>query len=91
MGWTQAGFGQDSGGYTSINAKQVAFGQEVVVTAGYQCCTAMQCGPTVTTALTHQLPFLGALLRAVFARAIEQRTQCCAHVMTLNAPQIQVG
>ena len=36
-----------------IGAKQMAFGQGVVVTGGYRSCPAMQCGATVTTALTH--------------------------------------
>ena len=34
-------------------AKQMAFGQGVVVTGGYRSCLAMQCRATVTTALTH--------------------------------------
>ena len=34
-------------------AKQMAFGQGVVVTEGYRSCPAMQCGATVTTAPTH--------------------------------------
>ena len=34
-------------------AKPMAFGQGVVVTGGYRWCPAMQCGATVTTALTH--------------------------------------
>ena len=34
-------------------AKQMSFGQRVVVTVGYRSCLAMQCGATVTTALTH--------------------------------------
>ena len=34
-------------------AKPMAFGQGVVVTGGYRSCPAMQCGATVTTALTH--------------------------------------
>ena len=36
-----------------IWAKQVAFSQGVVVTGGYRSCPAMQCGATVTIALTH--------------------------------------
>ena len=36
-----------------IWAKQMAFGQGVIVTGGYRSCPAMQCGATVTTALTH--------------------------------------
>ena len=36
-----------------ILAKQVAFGQGVVVRAGYRSCPVMQWGATVTTALTH--------------------------------------
>ena len=31
----------------------MAFGQGVVVTGGQRSCPAMQCGATVTTALTH--------------------------------------
>ena len=34
-------------------AKQIAFGQGVVVTGGYRSFPAMQCGATVTTALTN--------------------------------------
>ena len=41
-----------------ISAKQMAFGQGVSVTGGYQSCPAIQCRATVTTALTHQPPFL---------------------------------
>ena len=77
--------------YASINAQQVAFGQGVVVTGGYRSCPAMQRGATVTTALTHQLPFFGALISIALARTTEQRTQHCAHVMTHNPPLIQVG
>ena len=33
--------------------KQMAFGQGVVVEGGYRSWPAMQCGATVTTALTH--------------------------------------
>ena len=33
--------------------KHMALGQGVVVTEGYRSCPAMQCGATVTTALTH--------------------------------------
>ena len=33
-------------------AKQMAFGQGVVASGGYWSCPAMQCGATVTTALT---------------------------------------
>ena len=36
-----------------ISAKPMAFGQVGVVTRGYRSCPAMQCGATVTTALTH--------------------------------------
>mmetsp|Transcript_65159 Transcript_65159/g.109182 ORF Transcript_65159/g.109182 Transcript_65159/m.109182 type:complete len:213 (-) Transcript_65159:130-768(-) len=39
-----------------FRAKQMAFGQGVVVRKGYWSCPAMQCGATVTTALTHHLP-----------------------------------
>ena len=46
-----------------IRAKMMAFGQGVVVTGGYQSCPAVQCGATVTTALTHQPPFFVALIR----------------------------
>ena len=38
--------------------KQMAFCQGVVVTGGYLSCPAMDCEATVTTALTHQPPFL---------------------------------
>ena len=41
----------------------MAFGQGVVVTGGYRSCSAVQCGATVTTALTHQPPFFVALIR----------------------------
>ena len=34
-------------------ANLMAFGQGVVVTGGNRSCPAMQCGATVTTALTH--------------------------------------
>ena len=34
-------------------ATTMALGQGVVVTGGYWSCPAMQCGATVTTALTH--------------------------------------
>ena len=34
-------------------AKRMAFGQGAVVTGGYRSYPAMQCGATVTTALTH--------------------------------------
>ena len=37
----------------AVWAKPMAFGQGVVVTGGYRSCPAMQCGATVTTALTH--------------------------------------
>ena len=46
-----------------IRAKVMAFGQGVVVTGGYRSCPAVQCGATVTTALTHQPPFFVALIR----------------------------
>ena len=36
-----------------ISAKKMAFDQGVVVTGGYRSCPAMQCGATMTTALTH--------------------------------------
>ena len=39
-----------------FRAKQMAFGQGVVVTGGYWSFPAMQCGATVTNALTHHLP-----------------------------------
>ena len=35
-----------------IEAKLMAFGQGVVVMGGYRSCPAVQCGATVTTALT---------------------------------------
>ena len=35
-----------------IREKQMAFGQGVFVTGGYRSCHAVQCGATVTTALT---------------------------------------
>ena len=41
----------------------MAFGQGVVVTGGYRSCLAVQCGATVTTALTAQPPFFVALIR----------------------------
>ena len=34
-------------------ANLMAFGHGVVVTGGYRSCPAMQCGASVTTALTH--------------------------------------
>ena len=34
-------------------AKPMAFGEGAVVTGGYRSCPAIQCGATVTTALTH--------------------------------------
>ena len=37
----------------AVWAKQMAFGQGLVVTGGYRSCPAIQCGATVTTALTH--------------------------------------
>ena len=37
----------------AVWAKPMAFGQGVVVTGGYRSSPAMQCGATVTTALTH--------------------------------------
>ena len=46
-----------------IRAKVMAFGQGVPVTGGYRSCRAVQCGATVTTALTHQPPFSVALIR----------------------------
>ena len=46
-----------------IRAKMMAFGQRVVVTGGYQSCPVVQCGATVTSALTHQPPFFVALIR----------------------------
>ena len=46
-----------------ITAKMMAFGQGVVVTKGYRSCPAVQCGATVTTALTHRPPFFVALIR----------------------------
>ena len=45
-----------------IRAKMMAFRQGVVVTGGYRSCPAVQCGATVTTALTHQPPFFVALI-----------------------------
>ena len=45
-----------------IRAKMMAFGQGVVVTGGYRSCPAVQCGATVTTALTHQPPFFVGLV-----------------------------
>ena len=36
-----------------IWAKQVAFGQGVLVAGGYRSCPVIQCGGTVTTALTN--------------------------------------
>ena len=36
-----------------VRAKPLAFGQGTVVRGGYRSCPAMQCGATVTTALTH--------------------------------------
>ena len=69
----------------------MAFGQGVVDTRGYRSCPAMECRAPVRAALTHKLPFFGAQIRAVFARAIEQRSQRCAHIMTPNARQIQLG
>ena len=47
-----AGQGPCSAQKAAIRAKQMAFGQGVVVTGGYRSCSAMQCGATVTTALT---------------------------------------
>ena len=44
-------------------AKPMAFGQGAVVTGGYRSCPAMQCGATVTTALTH-------LRRPVYKRVL---------------------
>ena len=46
-----------------IRAKMMAFGQGVVVTGGYRSCPAVQCGATVTSALTRQTPFSVALIR----------------------------
>ena len=46
-----------------IRAKMMAFGQGVVVTGGYRFCPAVQCGATVTTALTHQPPCFVARIR----------------------------
>ena len=46
-----------------IWAKQMAFGQGVVVTGGYRSCPAIQCGATVTTALTD-------LCRHIFTRVL---------------------
>ena len=39
-----------------FSTKEVAFSQGVAVERGYWSCPAMQCGATVTTALTHDLP-----------------------------------
>ena len=36
-----------------VCAKRMALCQEAVVTGGYRSCPAMQCGATVTRALTH--------------------------------------
>ena len=41
----------------------MAFCQGVVVTGGYRSCPAVQCGATVTTALTAQPPLFVALIR----------------------------
>ena len=41
----------------------MAFGQGVVVTGGYGSCPAVQCGATVTTALTAQTSLFVALIR----------------------------
>ena len=41
----------------------MAFGQGVVVTRGYRSCPAMQCGATVTTALTAPTSLFVALIR----------------------------
>ena len=38
---------------TVFLAKKMAFGQQGAVTGGYRSCPAMQCGTTVSTALTH--------------------------------------
>ena len=46
-----------------IRAKMMSFGQGVVVTGGYRFCPAVQCGATVTAALTHEPPFFVALIR----------------------------
>ena len=46
-----------------IRAKMMAFSQGVVVTWGYRSCPAVQCGATVTTALTHQPPLSVTLIR----------------------------
>ena len=40
----------------------MAFGQGVVVTGYYWSCPAVQCGATVTTALTQQTSFVVALI-----------------------------
>ena len=45
-----------------IRAKTMAFCRGVVVTWGYRSCPAMQCGATVTTALTHHPAFFVALI-----------------------------
>ena len=41
----------------------MAFGQGVVVTGGYRSCLAVQCGATVTTALTAPASLFVALIR----------------------------
>ena len=46
-----------------IRARMMAFGQGVVIAGGYRSCPAVQCGATVTPALTHQPPFFVALIR----------------------------
>ena len=50
-----AGHSQDwcSAQKAVFSAKQMAFGQGVVVTGGYRSCPAMQCGAPVTFPLTH--------------------------------------
>ena len=46
-----------------IRANLMGFGQRVVLNRGYRSRFAVQCGATVTTALTDHQPFLVALIR----------------------------
>ena len=41
----------------------MAFGKGVVVTGGYRSCPAVQCGTTVTTAVTAPISLFVALIR----------------------------